>query len=50
MLKYFLDNYLISTKQSGFRPGDSCLNPLLSITHDFFYFFDNSLVVRRAFI
>ena len=48
MLKYFLDNNLISTKQSGFKPGDSCLNPLLSITHDFF--FHKSLVIRRAFI
>ena len=34
MLKYFLDNNLISPKQSGFRPGDSCINQLLSITHD----------------
>ena len=34
MLKYFLDNNLITPKQSGFRPGDSCINQLLSITHD----------------
>ena len=26
ILKYFLDNNLISPKQSGFRPGDSCTN------------------------
>ena len=33
MLKYALDIKLISSKQSGFRPGDSCVNQLLSITH-----------------
>ena len=43
MLKYFLDNNLISPKQSGFRPCDSCINQLLSITHDIFTSFDNGL-------
>ena len=33
MLKYFLDNNLIYPKQSGFRPSDSCINQLLSVTH-----------------
>ena len=50
MLKYFLDNNLISPKQSGFRPGDSCINQLLSITHDIFSSFDNGLEVRRVFL
>ena len=31
MLKYFLDSNLISPKQSGSRPGDSCINQLLSL-------------------
>ena len=31
MLKYFLDNNLITPKQSGFRSGDSCINQLLSV-------------------
>ena len=26
LLKYFLDNNLITPKQSGFTPGDSCIN------------------------
>ena len=26
MLNFFLENDLISPKQSGFRPGDSCIN------------------------
>ena len=34
MLNYFLENSLISQKQSGFRPGDSCINQLLSINHE----------------
>ena len=36
MLKYFLDNSLFTPKQSGFRPDDSCINELLSISHDIF--------------
>ena len=49
MLKCFLDNNLISLKQSAFRPGDSCINQLLSITH-IFTSFDNSLEVRVVFL
>ena len=49
MLKYFLDNNLITPKQSGFRPGDSCINQLLSITH-IFTSFDNGLEVRGVFL
>ena len=50
MLKYFLDNNLISPKQSGFKPGDSCINQLLSITHDIFTSFDIGLGVRGVFL
>ena len=50
MLKYFLDNNLITPKQSGFRPGDSCINQLLSITYDIFTSFDNGLEVRGVFL
>ena len=49
MLKYFVDNP-ISPKQSGFRPDDSCINQLLSITHDIFTSFDNDLEVRGVFL
>ena len=41
MLKYFLDNNLMYSKQSGVRPGDSCVNQLLSITYDINASFDN---------
>ena len=50
MLKYFLNNNLISPIQAGFRPGDSCINQLLSITHDIFTSFDNGLEVRGVFL
>ena len=50
MLKYFLDNNLISPKQPGFRPGDSCMNQLLSITRDIFTSFDDGLEVRGVFL
>ena len=50
MLKYFVDNNPISPKQSGFRPDDSCINQLLSITHDIFTSFDNDLEVRGVFL
>ena len=50
MLKYFLDKNLISPKQSGFRPGDSCISQRLPITHDTFTSFDNGLEVRGVFL
>ena len=45
-----LDNNLISPKQSGFRPGDSCINQLLLITHDISISLDNGLEVRGVFL
>ena len=50
MLKYFLDNNLISPKQSGFRFGDSSVNQLLSIICDIFTSFDNGSEVRGVFL
>ena len=34
----------------GFQPGDSCINQLLSITHEIFTSFDNGLGVRSVFL
>ena len=50
MLFYFSANKLISKNQSGFHPGDSCINQLLSITHEIFTSFDNALEVRNVFL
>ena len=49
-LIYFSANKLISKNQSGFQPGDSCINQLLSITHEIFTSFDNGLGVRSVFL
>ena len=45
VLKFFLENDLISPKQSGFRPGDSCINQLLSINHEILSAFNIGLEV-----
>ena len=34
MFEFFIANNLISKNQSGLTPGDSCINQLLSITHE----------------
>ena len=34
LFEYFIENDLISPNQSGFKPGDSCTNQLISITHE----------------
>ena len=49
-LNFFLENDLISQKESGFRPGDSCINQLLSINHEILISFDIGLEVRRLFL
>ena len=45
-----LENNLISPNQSGFKPGDSCINQLLSITHEIYNSFDEGLEVRSVFL
>ena len=47
MFKHFLDNNLISTNQSGFKPCDSCINQLIAITHKGF---DDVLEIRGTFL
>ena len=36
--------------QSGFKPGDSCINQLLSVTHEIYLSFDNEFEVRYVFL
>ena len=50
MFKFFIENDLISPNQSGFKPGDSCINQLLSITHDICKSFDCGYEVRDVFL
>ena len=50
MFNFFIANKLISSNQSGFKPGDSCINQLLSITHEIYKSFDVGLEVRSVFL
>ena len=50
MFKFFAENELISSSQSGFKRGDSCINQLLSITHEIYSSFDEGLEVRSVFL
>ena len=50
MFGFFTKNNLISDNQSGFKPGDSCVNQLVSITHEIYQSFDNNHEVRAVFL
>ena len=50
MFEFFTKNDLISHNQSGFKPGDSCINQLLSITHEIYKSIDDGLDVRCVFL
>ena len=49
MFKCFTSNNIISPNQSGFQPGDPCINQLLSISHEMYKSFDDGLQVRGVF-
>ena len=49
MFTYFIGNGLISENQSEFKPGDSCVNQLLAITHAIFSSFFDNYEVRGVF-
>ena len=48
--KHLAENNLISTHQSGFRPGDSTINQLLLITHEIYEAFENHQETRAVFL
>ena len=50
IFEYLTANKTISDNQSGFKPGDSCVNQLLSITHELCYSLDNGFEVRGVFL
>ena len=50
MFSFFLANNLLAPNQSGFKPGDSCINHLLSITHEIYSSFDDGFEVRSVFL
>ena len=48
MYDFLTENDLLSPNHSGFRSGDSCINQLLSITHELLNAFDKSLLSHGA--
>ena len=50
MYTFLNSNSLISKNQSGFRPGDSAINQLLSITTEIYEAFENYDEVRAVFL
>ena len=49
MFKFCIENELISPNQSGFKPGDSCTNQLLAITHEIYKSFDEGFKLEVFF-
>ena len=50
MFNFFIENKLISSNQSGFKPGDSGINQLLSITHEIYESFDVGPEFKSVFL
>ena len=49
LFEFFISNKLTSSNQSRFKPGDSCINQLFSITHQIYKSFDDGYEVRGVF-
>ena len=51
-INFLLEENLLNSNQSGFRPSDSCINQLLAITYEIFEAFDcnPSLEIRSVFL
>ena len=50
MFKIFNENNLISPKQPVFKPGDSCINQLISITNEIYEALDAGLEIKSIFL
>ena len=50
MFEFLSENELISHNQSGFKPGDSCIDQLLCITHDIYQSLDGGPQARGVFL
>ena len=50
MFIFFLANNLLAPNQPGFKPGDSCINQLLSITYEIYSSSDDGFKVRSVFL
>ena len=50
MFKFFIENELMSSNQSGLKPGDSFINQLVSITHQIYKYFNEVHEVSGVFL
>ena len=50
VFEYFIGNDLTSQNQSGFKPGNSCINQLISITHEIHLSFDKRFELRGVLL
>ena len=50
LFNFLNQNDLISPAQSGFKPRDSCINQLLSITHEIYHSMDEGYEIRGVFL
>ena len=50
IFEYFIENDLTSQNQSGFKPGNSCINQLISITHEIYLSFGKKFELRGVFL
>ena len=50
VFEFFIQNNLITPNQSSFKTSDSCINQLVSITHEIYKWFDDGNEVRGVFL
>ena len=50
MFGFFIEKDLISQHPSGFKPGDSCISQLLSLTYEIYQSFDEGFDVHSVFL
>ena len=50
MYSFFIESDLVSSNQSGFKQEDSCINQILSITHDVYQSLNQGYKVRGVFL
>ena len=50
IFNFFIEDIIILSKQAGLKQGDSCINQLISITHEIYECFDLGLKVRSVFL
>ena len=50
MFDFLIASHLISTNHSGYKPGDSCISQLLSVTHAIYASFDEGYKVQGVFL